>query len=172
MYGIETTGTASSSDYNSRIVLVEVAGTSHKQLRNSNYTLRVSLGRLSQTIQRIAKTGGKIVSVVMPSFDVAESGTNQVAEIIAVEAPVAPVLSEVVVSHSEEVAVEEVAVEEVPTHTEVVAVQPVEIEAEKLETNKPATSKSEAKEKSSQSLAKKLTDKLPKTSKRTKKARS
>jgi CpcD/allophycocyanin linker domain len=162
MYGIETTGTASSSDYNSRIALVEVAGTSNKHARNSNYTLRVSLGRLSQTIQRIAKTGGKIVSIVMPSFDVTESGTNQAPPLVAVETPV-PL--EVVVSH----------VEEVPTHPEVVPVQTVavptvEIEAEKAE--KPAIRKSQAKEKSSQSLAKKLTDKLPKTSKRTKKTRS
>jgi hypothetical protein len=164
MYGIETTGTASSSDYNSRIAVVEVAGALHKHTRNSNYTLRVSLGRLSQTIQRVTKTGGKIVSIVMPSFDVTESGTNQLPPLVAVETPV-PL--EVLVSH----------VEEVPTHPEVVAVQTVEIEAPKPEAEKPeaknlATTKSAAKEKSSQSLAKKLTDKLPKTSKRTKKARS
>ncbi len=164
MYGIETTGTASSSDYNSRIALVEVVGASRKQARNSNYTLRVSLGRLSQTIQRIAKTGGKIVSIVMPSFDVTESITNQVPPLVAVETPV-PL--ELVVSH----------VEEVPTHPEVVPVQTVavptvEIEVEKPEVEKLAITKSQAKEKSSQSLAKKLTDKLPKTSKRTKKARS
>ncbi|PAX52893.1 phycobilisome linker polypeptide [Brunnivagina elsteri] len=164
MYGIQTTGTASSSDYSSRIALVEVAGASYKHARNSNYTIRVPLGRLSQTIQRIAKTGGKIVSVVMPSLDVAEIGTNQVPPLVAVEKPV-PL--EVVVSH----------LEEVTTHTEVVAVQTVEIEAEKPEAEKPepeklATAKSQAKEKSSQSLAKKLTDKLSKTSKRTKKARS
>ncbi|NJL61382.1 MAG: hypothetical protein HC903_05570 [Methylacidiphilales bacterium] len=159
MYGIETTSTASFSDYNSRIVLLEVAGASSKHLRNSNYTLRVSLGRLSQTIQRIAKNGGKIVSVVMPSFDIAESVVNQVPEIIAAETSVS---SEVVASHSEEA----------PTHAEITAVQTVEVETKKLEIEKPATSKSEAKEKSSQSLAKKLTDKLPKTTKRTKKARS
>jgi CpcD/allophycocyanin linker domain len=159
MYGIETTGTASSSDYNSRIALVEVTGASHKHARNSNYTLRVSLGRLSQTIQRIAKTGGKIVSIVMPSFDITESATNQLPSLVAVETPV-PL--EVVVSH----------VEEVPTHPEVVPVQIVEMEAEKPVVEKPAIAKSQAKEKSSQSLAKKLTDKLPKTSKRTKKTRS
>ena len=174
MYGIQTTGTASSSDYSSRIALLEVAGASYKHARNSNYTIRVPLGRLSQTIQRVAKTGGKIVSVVMPSLDVAEIGTNQVPPLVAVEKPV-PL--EVVVSD----------LEEVTTHTEVVAVQTVEIEAEKPEAEKPeaeksetekpaekklATTKSEAKEKSSQNLAKKLTDKLSKTSKRTKKARS
>jgi CpcD/allophycocyanin linker domain len=164
MYGIETTGTASSSDYNSRIALVEVVGASRKQARNSNYTLRVSLGRLSQTIQRIAKTGGKIVNIVMPSFDAAKSDTNQVPTLEAVENPV-PL--EVVVS----------PLEEIPTHSEVVAVQAMEIEAEKPEAEKSGaknleTTRSEAKEKSSQSLAKKLTDKLPKTSKRTKKARS
>jgi CpcD/allophycocyanin linker domain len=164
MYGIETTGTASLSDYNSRIVVVEVTGASHKQVRNSNYTLRVPLGRLSQTIQRIARTGGKIVSIVMPSFDIAESNTNQVTALEAMETPVS---LEVVVSHSKEV-----AFEEKPLHTEVAAVQTVEIEAEKPEAEKLAARKSAAKEKSSQNLAKKLTDKLPKNSKRTKKARS
>ncbi|MEA5570740.1 phycobilisome linker polypeptide [Calothrix sp. UHCC 0171] len=151
MYGI-------ASDYNSRTVLVEVTGASHKQARNSSYTLKVPLNRLSQTMQRIARTGGKIVNVIMPSLEVTEINPK-------VETPVHSQLLEVEVSHSE-------SSSEVPTTEEVATVQTAQPEIEKTEAKKPEAKKAEAQNKSSQSLAKKLSEKLPKTSKRAKKTRS
>ncbi|BAZ38134.1 rod linker polypeptide CpcD [Calothrix sp. NIES-4101] len=150
------------SDYNSRTVLVEVTGASHKQARNSSYTLKVPLNRLSQAMQRIARTGGKIVNVVMPSFEVTEINPK-------VESPIDSQPLEVEFSHTE-------SSSEVPTTQEVATVQTAP-EVEKQEAKKAESKKSEAKKlesqnKSSQSLAKKLSEKLPKTSKRAKKSRS
>jgi CpcD/allophycocyanin linker domain len=73
MYGIATAGNSSISDYNNRIVLLEVIGALNAKARNTHYTMKVPYARLSQTVQRISRAGGKIASVTMASFSPSET---------------------------------------------------------------------------------------------------
>ncbi|BDA69236.1 hypothetical protein RIVM261_059000 [Rivularia sp. IAM M-261] len=91
MYGMATTSTLGSNDSNNRLVLVEVTGAVHKQVHNSNYIIKVPFNRLSQTIQRITRTGGKVVNVTMSSLDIKEQNT-QVEAIIDEKITAKPIL--------------------------------------------------------------------------------
>jgi hypothetical protein len=65
-----TPGTNDVSDYNSRLVTVEVTGGKHREMmRLGTYTLTIPYSCLSQTIQRIHRFGGKINHVTMPHFN-------------------------------------------------------------------------------------------------------
>lgn len=65
-----TPGTNDVSDYNSRLVTVEVTGGKHREMmRLGTYTLTIPYSCLSQTIQRIHRLGGKINHVTMPDFN-------------------------------------------------------------------------------------------------------
>ena len=59
------------SSYSSRTVVLEVSGMSCgavHQRTGSSYTVTVSYGSLSQTLQGLHRLGGQVVSVMMPSF--------------------------------------------------------------------------------------------------------
>lgn len=85
MYGIATAGDSSTSDYNNRILLLEVTGTLNAKARNTHYTMKVPYARLSQTVQRICRSGARIASVTMAAFEpsatVGEVTTNKVVEV-------------------------------------------------------------------------------------------
>jgi hypothetical protein len=80
MYGIATTGNSSISGYNNRMVLLEVTGVLNAKDRNTHYTMKVPYARLSQTVQRICRAGGKIANVSMALFD-----PSEVAEAVSIE---------------------------------------------------------------------------------------
>ncbi|NEO33629.1 MAG: rod-capping linker protein [Symploca sp. SIO3C6] len=68
MSGMITTGTSSLSDYNSRSVVIEVAGLCRQDImRTSNYTVKVPYSRMSKTMQGVMRMGGKVVGVKMAS---------------------------------------------------------------------------------------------------------
>ncbi|WP_017718847.1 HEAT repeat domain-containing protein [Kamptonema formosum] len=59
------------SDYSSRTVVIEVTGVRRQNvMRKSKYAVRVPYSRLSQAIQHIHRTGGKIVSINVISIAV------------------------------------------------------------------------------------------------------
>jgi hypothetical protein len=86
MYGMTTAGNSSISDYNNRIVLLEVIGVLNAQARNTHYTMKVPYARLSQTVQRVSRAGGKIASVTMASFSPSETVEAKTVETKTVEA--------------------------------------------------------------------------------------
>ncbi|KST67238.1 phycobilisome linker polypeptide [Mastigocoleus testarum] len=63
MSGILTTGTADLSDYNSRIIIIEVTGALNYLVRKSNYTLKVPYNRMPEKVRQIIRMGQKIVSI-------------------------------------------------------------------------------------------------------------
>lgn len=66
MAGMTTTGIANVVDYNNRPVTIEVTGLCRQSvMKTSHYRVKVSYGRLSQTIQSIARMGGKVASVTV-----------------------------------------------------------------------------------------------------------
>jgi hypothetical protein len=89
MYGIAITGNSNTSDYNNRMVVLEVTGVLNAKVRNTHYTIKVPYARLSQTVQRICRAGGKIGNVTMASFspsEVAETAEQKpIGETVAAE---------------------------------------------------------------------------------------
>jgi hypothetical protein len=90
MYGIATTGSSSISDYNNRMVLLEVTGALNTNARNTHYTIKVPYARLSHTVQRICRAGGKIANVTVASFSPSEfvnetTEQNPIVETVATE---------------------------------------------------------------------------------------
>jgi CpcD/allophycocyanin linker domain len=146
MYGTATTSTRGSNESNSRQVLVEVAGAFHRQVHNSNHIIKVPFNRLSQTIQRIARTGGKILNVTMSSLDISDNKVSTVAEAL-------PVQANTTVSLPIETTVS--AVQELPS---------VEATVDKETTAKAVAGKT-------RSFGKKTAEKAPKNTKRAKKPR-
>ena len=60
--------TTSNSDYNSRLVTIDVEGVCRQDiLKRSNYTIQVPYSQLSSTIQSIVKIGGKVSKVSLSS---------------------------------------------------------------------------------------------------------
>ncbi|WP_339385974.1 phycobilisome linker polypeptide [Calothrix rhizosoleniae] len=83
------------SDYNSRIALIEVAGVFPSNVMRKNpYTIKVPISRLSQTLQRISRAGGKVKSVTIqsPSYGEVNSGVSS-PELRVVDVPANPVSS-------------------------------------------------------------------------------
>lgn len=75
MSGMTTTGAIANSDYNSRTVAIEVTGVRRQDvMKTSNYTVKVPYSRMSQTLQNIARMGGKVANVTMLS----SSSTTQI----------------------------------------------------------------------------------------------
>lgn len=94
MSGMTTTLSSNNvSDYNGRVALVEVAGvfTSHGMGKNP-YTIKVPISRLSQTLQRISRAGGKVQSVTIqsPSYGEVNSQISS-PELRVVDVPANPV---------------------------------------------------------------------------------
>ncbi len=96
MSGMTTTlGSNNVSDYNSRIALVEVGGVFPSNVMRKNpYTMKVPVSRLSQTLQRISRAGGKVQSVTIqsPSYGEVNSGVSS-PELRVVDVPANPVPS-------------------------------------------------------------------------------
>ena len=68
MAGMARTGATSLSDYNSRVVAIEVTGLCRQSvMRTSNYRVKVPCCRLGQTIQSISRMGGRIARVTILS---------------------------------------------------------------------------------------------------------
>lgn len=64
---IIASGTTDLSDYSSRQVTIEVTGGGHQEvIRKGVYTMTVPYGRLSQTMQRIHRLGGKVTNITIP----------------------------------------------------------------------------------------------------------
>ena len=80
MSGMTTTVSFTNvSDYNSRIALVEVMNVLPSNVMRKNpYMMKVPVSRLSQTLQRISRAGGKIQSVTIqsPSYGEVNSGVS------------------------------------------------------------------------------------------------
>lgn len=94
MSGMTTTLNSNNvSDYSGRVALVEVAGVfpSHG-MRKNPYTMKVPVSRLSQTLQRISRAGGKVQSVTIQSSSYGEvnSGVSS-PELRVVDVPANPV---------------------------------------------------------------------------------
>lgn len=62
------------SSESDRTVTIQVCGGNYAGQRRSNYTLAVPYSRLSQTIQRIHRTGAKIVGITQQSISPATEG--------------------------------------------------------------------------------------------------
>jgi len=57
-------GTSEISDYQGRAVTIEVTGVCEQSVnKTAGYTVRVPYSQMSQTMQRINRQGGKVVSV-------------------------------------------------------------------------------------------------------------
>lgn len=69
MSGMTTTGTIGITDYGSRTVAISVTGVCRQDvMKTSNYTVKVPYSRMAQTIQGIARMGGKVAGVsLLPS---------------------------------------------------------------------------------------------------------
>ena len=66
------------SSYNSRMVEIEVTGLCRQEIiRASNYRVKVPYSRLSQTMQEIARMGGKIKGVRMLSSSLGVSPASE-----------------------------------------------------------------------------------------------
>lgn len=77
MSGMTTTSSFSLSDSNARTVLLEVTGLCRQNIsKTTNYHLRVSYNRLSQTIQNISRMGGKVSKVSILSAASLASGNS------------------------------------------------------------------------------------------------
>ncbi|WP_203225944.1 phycobilisome linker polypeptide [Calothrix sp. PCC 6303] len=134
------------SDYNNRMVLLEVTGVLNANARNSHQIIKVPYSRLSQTVKRICRAGGKIVNVTMPSFSPSEVTEtieqNQIVETVAAETveetPIVETVEETpIIETVEETPIVE-SVEETPVaETVVVEIVPQAISA----TSKKTTSK-------------------------------
>ncbi|MBW4470590.1 MAG: phycobilisome linker polypeptide [Stenomitos rutilans HA7619-LM2] len=61
-------GTIDLSDYNSRLVTIEVRGGHQEMLRKGLYTVTIPYRCLSQTMQRIHRFGGKVTNVAIPHY--------------------------------------------------------------------------------------------------------
>ncbi len=96
MSGMTTTLSSNNvSDYSDRIALVEVAGVFPSYgMRKKPYTMKVPVSRLSQTLQRISRTGGKVKSVTIqsPRYGEVNSGVSS-PELRVVDVPANPVSS-------------------------------------------------------------------------------
>ncbi len=88
MSGMTTTGTIGVTNYGSRTVVIEVTGVCRQDvMKTSNYTVKVPYSRMAQTIQGIARMGGKVANVsLLPGNTVNTAPVEQVAP-AAVEAP-------------------------------------------------------------------------------------
>lgn len=75
---VTTTGAMSMSSYDNRIVVIEVTGIYNNLASKSNRTFKVPYSRLSQERQRLMRMGGKIVSVKLVSFSLAETESDQI----------------------------------------------------------------------------------------------
>ncbi|MDJ0798854.1 MAG: phycobilisome linker polypeptide [Calothrix sp. MO_167.B12] len=120
MSGMTTTlNSTNVSDHNSRIVLVEVAGVfSSNVMRKKPYTIKVPVSRLSQTLQRISRRGGKVQSVTIqsPSYGEVSSGGAS-PELGVVDVPPAKPVSSPTETESVESTLEVATVEHQQTTT-------------------------------------------------------
>ncbi|MDJ0617468.1 MAG: phycobilisome linker polypeptide [Calothrix sp. MO_192.B10] len=96
MSGMTTTlNSTNVSDYDSRIASIEVAGVFPSNvMRKKPYTIKVPVSRLSPTLQRISRGGGKVQSVTIqsPSYgEVSSAGASP--ELRVVDVPAKPVSS-------------------------------------------------------------------------------
>ncbi|MEM7553203.1 MAG: phycobilisome linker polypeptide [Cyanobacteria bacterium P01_A01_bin.84] len=72
-----TLNTAEVCDYGSRTAVIEVKGLCRQKImRTSNYIVKVPYGQMSETIQRIIRTGGKISGVKIASFNLGNSNNT------------------------------------------------------------------------------------------------
>lgn len=77
------------SDYSNQTVAIEVVGGCHPLKRSASYTMTVPYRCLSQTIQQIHRSGGKITQVTLsPGMGAAKPKSVQPADLPAV--PVQP----------------------------------------------------------------------------------
>ena len=68
MSGMTAMGASSSSDYDSRTVLIEVNGLCCQEIsRTSNYQVKIPHSRMMPTIQNITRMGGKIGKITVIS---------------------------------------------------------------------------------------------------------
>ncbi|MDJ0676271.1 MAG: phycobilisome linker polypeptide [Calothrix sp. MO_167.B42] len=123
------------SDYNSRIALVKVAAAFPSNvMRRNPYTIKVPVSRLSQTLQRISRAGGKVQSITIqsPSYGEVNSGVSspelRVVDVPANSAAPSSADTEQVESVSQETPVEH-------HHTETTANIPVPEETTENPTN-------------------------------------
>ncbi|MEL7353265.1 MAG: phycobilisome linker polypeptide [Cyanobacteria bacterium P01_A01_bin.116] len=64
MTRMNTLGSMGLSDYQSRTVTIDVTGVCQQSvLKTGNYQIRVPYSQMSQTMQRINRQGGKVVSI-------------------------------------------------------------------------------------------------------------
>jgi CpcD/allophycocyanin linker domain len=137
MYGMTTAGNSSISDYNNRIVLLEVIGVLNAQARNTHYTMKVPYARLSQTVQRVSRAGGKIASVTMASFSPSETVEVRTVETKTVEV-------------TEKVVTPETVVIEIPPQTVLVDSKQETSKAKGMGEKQPRNTKRDRKPKSRQ----------------------
>lgn len=107
------------SDYNSRIALVEVATAFPSNVMRKNpYIIKVPVSRLSQTLQRISRAGGKVqnVTIQSPSHGEVNSGVSS-PELRVVDVPANPVPSSTDTEQQVESVSQEAPVEEQQTET-------------------------------------------------------
>lgn len=88
MSGMTTTGTIGVTNYGSRTVVIEVTGVCRQDvMKTSNYTVKVPYSRMAQTIQSIARMGGKVANVsLLPANPTNTTPAEQVVP-TAVKAP-------------------------------------------------------------------------------------
>ena len=80
MAGMARTGATSLSDYNSRVVAIEVTGLCRQSvMRTSNYRVKVSCFCLGRTIQSISPMGGHIARVTILSSTLIERESGQLS---------------------------------------------------------------------------------------------
>lgn len=97
MAGMTTTGTASTSDYGDRSVIIEVSGLRRQAvMKTSNYQVKVPYNQMSQAMQSINRMGGKVAKVTVASSSSTERSSSEAASPSdeAASAPAKPSSSE------------------------------------------------------------------------------
>jgi phycocyanin-associated, rod len=88
MSGMITTGDTNVSSYSSRTVEIEVTGVCHQDImRTSNYKVKVPYSRMSQTMQRINRMGGKVAKVSLLPETATNTGVSNTEPTAAAEEP-------------------------------------------------------------------------------------
>lgn len=78
MSGMTSTLTNNTSSYDNRTAIIEVTGACGDLVRNSNYTLKVSYNRMSDTVKQIHRMGRKISNITMVSSSVNSTSEDDV----------------------------------------------------------------------------------------------
>ncbi len=106
MAGMATTGATSLSDYNSRVVAIEVTGLCRQSvMRRSNYRVKVPCSRLGRTIQSISPMGDHIARVTILSSTLIEQESGQLSPESGVGASASATSTTLKVREAESVAV-------------------------------------------------------------------